>query len=141
MVQFAGEFVNKGELSNSPLDADYLDEVFEASEVLGIASVKREPICVGSGSDEQVRDAATVGAAGVGNSGDHLAITPSSSDIEGDRVEGRFDLLEARLATGALGACRSETGPRGQFSQCDCADRSFVRERSCDVTVVPINDH
>jgi hypothetical protein len=96
---------------------------------------------VGGGCDEQAREAATVGASGVGNGGDHFTKTSRGSDIERDWVEGCLNLLEASLATGTLGARQSETGPRSQFSQRDRADRGFVRERSGDARVVPINDH
>ena len=75
------------------LYADDLEKTPEPGEILRIASVKHQPVGMGGGSDQEVSNSAPVGATMLGNHGDDLTVTASGSDIEGNRFEGRFDLL------------------------------------------------
>jgi hypothetical protein len=76
-----------------PSDADDLHQGPEAGEIIGITRVEHKPVRMSDGGDEQVSDAAPVGAAGLDVRGDDLAVAASGCDIEGNWFERCLDLL------------------------------------------------
>jgi len=93
------------------------------------------------GGDEQVGNSATMGTTDRQDRGDDLTVTTGSRGIEGDSVEGRFDLLQASLSTRPLVTGRGEMRSGSQFGKGDGADSGLVGECRSDGGVIPIDDH
>ena len=130
-----------GGTSVLPSDSDDLHEGPQASEIVRVARVERQSVRMGRRGDEQVSDTAPVGATGLDDGGDDLAVAASSGNVEGNRFEGRLELLESSLSARTFGGCRGEMWTGGQLGKGDRTDRRLLGERGSDIGVVPVDDH
>lgn len=73
--------------------ADDPDQTLQAGEVVRVPRVELQPVGMGGRGDEQVGDASPMRAAALDHGRDQQAIAACRGDIEGNRVEGRLELL------------------------------------------------
>jgi hypothetical protein len=99
------------------LDCDYRHESRQANKVLRIARIERELVGVGGGRNEQVRDPRPVRAAGGCNGCGQLSEAARTGRIKLQRIEQRFDLLQAALSPSSLKWILREMGAGRQFRE------------------------